>query len=305
MALVEPQQIQWVIDKVNRTIQKAYVRSSQLIANPPLTQAIEEPTAKQGVDGLKLFMDAKALWEEIKPALESAEFFMIVINAMPGSGKTDIARQFACLGHQEGFVSLYYPAFKALDMPVTVVAQAQGSKRVLIILDDMSYALASIGNKQASKFKNWITQIRHALKTEQVFLIVIGHFTTAVPPVMKNSNIWIFPAPTTQEQDAMIKVVGRSQKNRRLFEIIFNAVRQIQSIAKPHTTLEIQIQGRPRDFTWDDDGRLGLLIKNGESLIFHSKQNYCEKCALIGKNNHVDSAFYAHKSDKDEGAGIQ
>lgn len=295
MSLVDPKTITWAIQQYNDLAKSK--------PTPKELQVPTEPDKPKNIDDLEIVCDAKELWEErIKPKLAGTDFYSLMISGEQGSGKTDIARQFVCIAEQEGFKKLYFSSLEVLDMPATAIEKAQGALKLVVVLDDMSYALASISNQEASKLKNWVALIRHALKIgdkyPEIFIIIIGHFTTSVPPMLKNTSYWIFSAPTTQEQDAMVKITGRQQKARRRLQTVFDALKAIQDIAKPRQILELDIygNGNPIEFTWDVDGRLQLLLKNGDAMLFHSKQSYCADCAKMGRDVVVDPTRYMKKT---------
>lgn len=305
MSLIDPDTIINLCNTYNEL-------SKTTIATIPRFTKESEPKKLKNIDELEIVCDAKELWDEkVKPKLAGTEYFALMISGEQGSGKTDVARQFTCIAEQEGYKKLYFSSLDVLDMPATAVEKAGGALKLVVILDDISYTLGAISNQEASKLKNWVALIRHALKRTvegevkypEIFIIIIGHFTTSVPPMLRNTSFWLFPAPTTQEQDAMVKIIGRQQKARRRLQTVVDALKAITDIAKPGETLEIDIygNGHPIDFTWDVDGRLQLLLKSGDAMIFHSKQNYCSECAKIGKDVKVDPSNYVrHKKDDKE-----
>jgi hypothetical protein len=180
-----------------------------------------------------------------------------------------------------------------MEAPEKFTEQAQGHDKVAIILDDLSYVMGAVGGRSQSKSKSFFMLIRHALRdrntgqTPKVLLIVIAHFNTAVPPIFKNSNVWIFSKPTMLEYDQMVKLVGRKQEAKDDLERMFSAIVNIQAKAMSERDIRLNIAGHKYSFHWGSkgdpgDGRLMLLIVNSKAMIYNSQNVYCEACKDIG-----------------------
>ena len=287
--MIEPKTLNMLIDRYNEKLDSA---KRKAVADVTFV----EPST---VENIQIIVEANQLWGEMKPQIESDEFFQLMIDGRPGSGKTTIAREIAHLAHTDDYFSLYESGFDVLDAPASLVQKAResGKNKFCIVLDDISYTLSASSGTMQSKFKSFFTMLRHALKKNpgdviHILVIVIAHFTTAVPPILKNSGIWIFTKPSTQEYDQMIKIVGRSKKLRGQLEHMFNAIVAIQSEVKPNESFEFNMYGQPFQFTWNVDGRLSLILKNGEPMIYHSRNLSCQQCAYIGGNVRVNPANY-------------
>lgn len=266
----------------------------------------KQALVKEGhIENIKIILEAEELWQEIKPQIESSDFYQIVINGSQGSGKTTTAKELAHHAHSDGFYPIYSSAFDILTAPVTFVQQAaqNPTKKVCIVMDDMSYAMGALSSKTQSKLKNFIGMLRHALNEggsvkPQIFLIVITHLNTGVPPILKNSNVWIFSKPTPQEYDYMIKIVGRKRELRQKLEIIFEFVKNIQAAAKPGEKLELGMYGYNYEFVWNLEGRLAMIIKNGEAQVYHSQNVECDECEHIGKGIVMNAQNYMQKEEE-------
>lgn len=245
----------------------------------------EDPAA------LKLVLTAQEFWNEIKIKIESSEWYHIMIDGEPGSGKTTIGREFCHLAHQDGFKVLYTSSFDLFDAPLEWREKARGARKVCIFIDDMSYTVSATSQKMQSKIKRFMTMLRHALRTSyenpQIFLIVAAHFVTAVPPVLKNTNYWIFPNPKNLEYDTMQKLVGKKPQSRQQLEKVFGLVKEIWEVASPGADVSFNAYGHVHPFFWDVDGRLSLLLKSDGALMYHSRTVDCDECEKIGKDVHV------------------
>lgn len=262
-------------------------------------QAPAEDAEAKTVNKLKLMVEPEELWEEIKPQVDSSEYYLLMINGSQGSGKTTIAKNFAHLAHNDGYYLLYSSAFDLIDAPMAFIDKGKGHDKVCIIIDDVSYALGATSQKSQAKVKNFFSLIRHALKA-RIFVIVITHITTGVPPVFKNSNTWIFSAPTTQENDAMVKIVGRKKQLRDQLQQMFDAVKEIRAAVSQSEVIEFTMYGQPFKFHWDVDGRISLIIKNGEATMYHSKKVECNQCRFIGENVQVKERHYQNTEETGE-----
>lgn len=272
-----------------------------------------EPQKLGDFNDLTSIMDAKALFKLLAPQLDASEFYQIMLNGGPGSGKSTLAREIAHYAHEQGYEPLYISGFDITEAPSKLAKGVIGHTKVAIILDDLSYIMNAISAKAGSKIKNFAMLIRHYLKQANngievnVLLIVIAHFNTAVPPIFKNSNLWIFSRPTMLEFEHMQKIVGRQQQQKELLEKTYQSVTAIQARAGKNKNLTLTFQGTNYPFKWGDktdpgDGRLMLMILNGKPGIYQSQNTYCDKCKHIGFGVKVNQADYDTQRPSEEDA---
>lgn len=286
---------------------KAYLN----YVNENKVPSVSDSKKANSTDNSTTIVTADELFKSILPQIESSDFYAMVFNGQQGSGKTRAAQELCHLAHTLGGYKLTKTSgMELLEAPDKIYKDAMGNKRVCIVIDDASYVLSSASGKTQSKIKNWYAMIRHALKdsegnSAQIMVIVIAHFTTAVPPIFKNSNVWIFSKPTSQEYEAMVKVVGRGENSKLALETTFNAVREIQEAATKYREVYLNIKGTKFKFTWGDkhdpgDGRLLLLLNNGQPMIYNSKIQQCPECEFIGKETTFNQEDYQTKRPRDE-----
>jgi len=279
-----------------------YLRLMQTEYERPVYGEPQE-TVHGGISTIESIMNADDLFKEIEPQLNSSEFYQLVINGPPGSGKSTLARELAHHAHGVGYHPIYISGFDITKAPVTIEREVVGHNKVCIVLDDLSYVMNAISAKTGSKIKNFAMLIRHFLKQANggkevnVMLIVIAHFNTAVPPVFKNANVWLFSQPTMLEYDTMVKLVGRKQEARDGLEKKFSTITKIQEMAGKNKELMLNILGHKYSFKWGDktdpgDGRLMLILANSKPQIYNSKDVYCEVCKHIGFGVQIDRANY-------------
>jgi hypothetical protein len=259
------------------------------------------------VSGLSIIVDADELFSRIEPQLDSSDFYLLMLNGQQGSGKSTIARELSHHAHTVGYKTLYSSGFDIIDAPEKFVREAEGADKVCIILDDMSYIMSATSSRTQSKIKSFFALIRHALKAK-IFVIVISHFTTAVPPIFKNSNVWIYSHPTTQEYDGMVKIIGTDKKAKQGLHRMFKSVMDIQAAAQRNHVIPLNLGGRDYSFVWGDksnsgDGRLMLMLMDGEALVYNSTDTYCDVCKGIGFGVKLNMEDYLSKRPGKEKEG--
>jgi hypothetical protein len=188
-----------------------------------------------------------------------------------------------------------------------------GKDKACVILDDLSYVMNAVSAKEASKLKSIFTLIRHVLtdanteQTTKVFLIVNAHFSTAVPPVFKNTNVWIFTKPTSLEQEAMSKIIGRNKKRREELETLFRNVSDIQLKAFKRPEIILNLQKERYSYRWGTktdpgDGRMMLILFEGRPMVYNSHNTFCDICKHVASPVKVDLDQYRMFTKKEQDA---
>lgn len=144
--------------------------------------------------------------------LESNNFTSIVICGYQGSGKTTTAFKIAKY-IQETYQDFIVASINALAINNENLSQIHdqfGLENLILILDDLSYVVGAMGRKESSLFKNLISTIRHVFRGK-VLLIAIAHVPKGLPPILRNSDLWVFQSIT--DELLSIKAIDKTYKN--------------------------------------------------------------------------------------------
>lgn len=260
---------------------------------PKIVTPISKPT-----DTMHSIVTANDLWNIMEPQLEASDFFMLMVNGQQGSGKTTVMRELSHLAHtsKSRYKLLYTSGYDIETAPGRFKAEAAGATHVAIGFDDLSYILATLSGKKQSDIKAYFAVIRHDLKAK-ILCIINSHFQTATPPIFRNASQWIFTKPSAVEYDTMQKIAGRSAKQKEALEYMFNNVVAIQEEGNAHGMVNFQYGDRKYHFNWNKDGRLMLLLSNGNPAIYRAQEVSCQECEHIGAKVTVDTERFRKKED--------
>lgn len=269
-------------------------------ANEPAPIA-EVPEPKGDISGLSSIIDTEDLVETLSNQLSAGNYGVVCITGMQGSGKSSLSRSLAHRMHTDkGYTLIYCSGYDVLDAPEKLVAEAGNSKKIFVVIDDASYVFNSVSGRAASKLKQFFGIIRHALGGAQVCLAIITHVSSGIPPILRNSNVWIFSQPTLQEFDTLSKLTGKSEKARENLQKVFNSVTKIQAEATKNRYLTLTFGGKRYAFRWGvkgdpGSGRLMIAVLSGKAHIYHSVEEYCPECEHIGYDVKFNPANYINK----------
>ena len=133
--------------------------------------------------------------------LKGSNFTQVVITGHQGSGKTTTA--YTITRHL--IPHLNNPAVAKVNALALTLQQIEGIKArfnsddLILILDDISYVFGAMGRKESSLLKNLIATIRHVFQG-RVVLIVITHVEKGIPPILRNSNMWVYQSITRESE---------------------------------------------------------------------------------------------------------
>jgi hypothetical protein len=256
-----------------------------------------QTTVEDSLDYGESLTTAADLWKIFKTELQSAGFAHIVINGAPGSGKSSAARELMHYAHLDGYKLLYTSGLNVLESPLKLRAEAAGSDHVAVCYDDLSYALNTVSSKKGSTFKSFFTQQRHWFNA-QVFNVTIGHFVTALPPVLKNASVWLYPHISGLELD----FIQKQCKGKMVRAKLDNCVAALSGIQKMlHDSgpkMDFTLYGKQYNgFTWDVHGRIQLAVVHGMPKLYLSQNKYCSECAKIAFNPRIVASDYDIQKD--------
>ena len=235
----------------------------------PIRQPINE---EDNISGIQIVVGSIEPFSYVQPQLDSSDFYLFIVNSQKGSGKFTAARELSYKAHSIGYKLLNSSGCDIIDAPKRSLQDVKGAKKVYIVLDDIPYVLSATSPKTQNKTKNFFGLIRHAPEIAQVLLIVICHFTTALPPRFKNANLLIFSKP----------VVEFNRKNKEQLDRVFQSIVGIQTAPLKPRNIPLYIYCRSYLFHWGSGkdkvySRLMLLIMGGQALVYRSTNNYYDQ----------------------------
>lgn len=176
----------------------------------------------------------------LKEQTLNSNFAQCVIVGYQGSGKTTTAFYIAKeLQKHEKFIIIHFKALAVNTMQLLAIKQKYNADNVIVILDDMSYITSIMSQKQASIFKNFIATIRHIF-TSKVVLLTITHVEKGIPPLLRNSDNWVYMS-LTRESD--IRVKGSSM-NRQILYDLFEELRNNGKVVKGNKVITLPHNSR-------------------------------------------------------------
>lgn len=275
------------------------------MANMPQVQQ-EDENRLRSIDTLTSIMTTKDLVKILGNQLDASNYGILCVTGMQGSGKSSLIRSVSHHMHSElGYKIIYVSGFDVMEMPEKLVEQAGDAKRVFVAIDDASYVFNSVSGVAASRAKQFIGIVRHALQGAQVCLAPITHVTAGIPPILRNSNAFIFSAPTLQEYDTISKLTGKNDAAREALNSVFNSVTKIQAMAAKNPDLTLTFGKHQYSFLWGTkhrkgDGRIMLSVISGKPYVYRSVEEYCNECKHVGYAVKYNQANYMSKKQAAE-----
>ena len=284
--MLSPYHLQLITEGYQRNL--AYYNA---LLEPPV---IEQKTSNEPKESQ--IMTAEKLWRSMQPGLKSSQFANLNVNGQQGSGKSTVAREMAHQAEQDGYKLVYISAHEVEDAPEILARESQGYDKVCVVFDDLSFILSTLGGKASSQAKAYVGLIRHKVKA-RVFMITNVHVVSGIPPIFRNSTYWIFTKPTMQEYDVIARLCGKRQKDE--VDNIHTSLMKLHQCAEKSPKLPQFVYKKHREnFTWNQDGRLMLLVSNGIPLLYKATEEHCVNCEFIGTKVSQDiSKFVAQRKE--------
>src|SRR5262245_33608426 len=100
--MIKPKTLHFLVKEYERKVERSpYYGGQQLVQKP-----IQERAEPEYKDPIALY-GANDLWEPIKSLLDSNQFALLVVNGMPGTGKTTVGHELAHISDQNGHLVFY------------------------------------------------------------------------------------------------------------------------------------------------------------------------------------------------------
>ncbi|MEM4275137.1 MAG: ATP-binding protein [Candidatus Nitrosocaldaceae archaeon] len=171
--------------------------------------------------------------DNIITSLEKYNFFSIYIVGIMGSGKTTLTRyisnEIQPLMLQKKWKINYINVELRDDEDnenylsnMLAIAYKDGEhKNVdvhIVVIDDASYFFSS-PTKSTQRSKRDYTLIRHIFEDKKVLVMIVGHLLTAVPPILRASNISLYTTPPISYAQELSKLIIAPLKQQFNFKL--------------------------------------------------------------------------------------
>lgn len=226
----------------------------------------------------------KAATREILNVAKSTGAVQVNICAIPGQGKSTLAKLIAHLTH------------KMADSPFTV--KLWGRKELLnieeeikkldpvnhvILYDDVSWLSAdpTVPKQKVDQIIKTMTEIRHIKGVDvQIISILNFHYSYAIPKPLRNAQYWFYLSIGSSELENVLKLVGN--KNLRKIEEFRKVHSQAQNLKKFYYRLGTK--GRNFEYLYRQPYAPGLFWNNDSlrHVVFPSREwlePVCDICA--------------------------
>lgn len=224
-----------------------------------------------------------AATREILNVAKSTGAVQVNICAIPGQGKSTLAKLIAHLGH------------KMAESPFTI--KLWGRKELLnieeeikkldpvnhiILYDDVSWLTAdNVPKQKVDQIIKTMTEIRHIKGVDvQIISILNFHYSYAIPKPLRNAQYWIYLSIGSSELENVLKLVGT--KNLRKLEEFRKVHSQAQNLKKFYYRLGTK--GRKFEYLYRQPYAPALFWNNDSlrHIVFPSREwlePVCDICA--------------------------
>lgn len=224
-----------------------------------------------------------ACTREILNVAKSTGAVQVNICAIPGQGKSTLAKLIAHLGH------------KMAESPFTI--KLWGRKELLniedeikkldpvnhiILYDDVSWLTAdNVPKAKVDQIIKTMTEIRHIKGVDvQIISILNFHYSYAIPKPLRNAQYWFYLSIGSSELENVLKLVGT--KNLRKLEEFRKVHSQAQNLKK--FSYRLGTKGRKFEYLYRQPYAPALFWNNDSlrHVVFPSREwlePVCDICA--------------------------
>lgn len=239
------------------------------------------------------FLTSEKIFEDILPSVEANEFYSISYIGTQGYGKSSAAADNATDAEDAGFLIIYGKAdeilvdLNAWKEEVKKKIKNHFNNKVCFVLDDMSYSTSTLSVRAASKFKNFIADIRHQFEEKddkgkiifkpKILMIYISHRYHSLPPILRNSPTWMFVSAQPEDKNDAMKLVPNIKEERQKLEVICAFLQDVTVEGPKSKKFNFHFGKHSLPFVWgtkedSGDGRLLMIIHQGEIKLYNAKK---------------------------------
>lgn len=241
----------------------------KIVAQEKSEVALENP--------IDSFITVDQIWNDGYAVLQTNEFFAVSIVGPQGSGKSTLASEFIPYAIENDFKIIYAIPDDYLNHVNAWLDKCTEDPRAknFLIMEDMSYSNDIQSRKNQAALKNAVARFRHIFKG-QMFVIFITHRLHGTPPMMRNSNTWIFSSMQSADRDDAQEIIGRNKTLRERLEALYTFIARVSIEGARDGIIKFTLKDREHVFRWgrkgdSGDGRLMASYHAGELKVFLSK----------------------------------
>jgi len=191
----------------------------------------------------------RAAVREILNMSSSLDVVKVNIIGTPSTGKTELAKTIAHLGHSLAKIPYTVKIFDREDLLnfEETLKSLQPTNHILVF-DDISFLSATAGKRQMDMIQKTFTEIRHLPGGQDVKIIAIFnfHYNMSVSKYLRQSDFFCYTSIGTSELDNTINVIGKKYLQTILS---FRKINQ-QALTKGHYTFELGKKGQKLTYVW-------------------------------------------------------
>lgn len=240
-----------------------------IVAKPKEEIVLDNPTDS--------FITPEQIWNDGYAVLQTNQFYAVSIVGPQGSGKSTLASEFVPYAIKNDFKIIYALPDDYLNHVDAWLDKCTEDPRAknFLVMEDMSYANDLQSRKNQAALKNAVARFRHIFKG-QMFVVFITHRLHGAPPMMRNSNTWVFSSMQSADRDDAQEIIGRNKDLRERLEGLYAFISRVTIEGARNGIIKFQLKDKEHTFRWGKkedpaDGRLMASYHAGELKVFLSK----------------------------------